>query len=270
MNNCINLEPFLKWPGGKRWLIAKYNDILPKRIRGRYIEPFLGSGAVFFRIQPKAALLSDKISHLIQTYEGIKHNWEEVWSLLEAHQREHSKEYYYSIRGQSPEDSVSRAAWFIYLNRTCFNGIYRVNQQGVFNVPVGTKTKVLLPTDNFAGWAAALSAAELTCVDFESAIAEAGKDDFVFADPPYTVHHNNNGFIKYNEVLFSWNDQLRLAESIRAAHRRGSRILVTNANNVALQELYKGFRIRSVSRYSSIAAAATGRNKYEELLITSY
>lgn len=270
MNNCINLEPFLKWPGGKRWLIAGHNDILPKRIRGRYIEPFLGSGAVFFRIQPKAALLSDKILHLIHTFEGIQRNWEEVRRILEIHQELHSKEYYYSIRSQSPEDSISRAAWFIYLNRTCFNGIYRVNQQGVFNVPVGTKTKVLLPTDNFAGWAAALSAAELSCVDFESAIAKAAKDDFVFADPPYTVHHNNNGFIKYNEVLFSWNDQVRLAESIRAAHRRGARILVTNANTPALRELYKGFKIRPVSRYSSIAASAAGRNKYEELLITSY
>lgn len=270
MSNHNKLEPFLKWPGGKRWLISEHIDILPKRIRGRYIEPFLGSGAVFFRVQPKAALLSDKISHLIQTYEGIQHNWQEVRQLLETYQIEHSKEYYYTIRKQSPDDSIARAAWFIYLNRTCFNGIYRVNQQGVFNVPVGTKTKVLLPTDNFEAWATALAGAELQCMDFEAAIADAGRGDFVFADPPYTVHHNNNGFIKYNEVLFSWNDQVRLAESIRAAHRRGARILVTNANNNALRDIYKGFKIRPVSRYSSISASATGRNKYEELLITNY
>lgn len=264
------LQPFLKWPGGKRWLVSDHAEVLPKRIRGRYIEPFLGSAAMFFRLQPQAALLSDKIQHLIHTYQGIQEDWQGVRRLLESYQQKHSTEHYYAIRGESPDCVIARAAWLLYLNRTCFNGMYRVNRRGQFNVPVGTRSTVLFATDDFEGWAKALAKAELRCSDFETSIAHAAKGDFVFADPPYTVHHNNNGFIKYNEVLFSWNDQLRLAESIRAAGRRGARILVTNANNPSLYELYKGFRIKPVSRFSSISGSAAGRNKYEELVIMNY
>jgi len=189
---------------------------------------------------------------------------------MEGHQRQHSRDYYYKIRASVPDDDVERAARMLYLNRVCFNGIYRVNRRGEFNVPIGTKTQVVLPTDNFPAASVLLGKAEIICGGFATTIRTAGAGDFVFADPPYTVRHNNNGFIKYNEVLFSWPDQVSLADELIGAKERGARILCTNANHASIRELYegKGFKLSVVSRYSSISASAAKRGHYEELLIT--
>ena len=157
----------------------------------------------------------------------------------------------------------------LYLNRVCFNGIYRVNRRGEFNVPVGTKTRVVLPTDDFPAASRLLGKAEIVQGGFSTVIRNAGDGDFVFSDPPYTVRHNNNGFIKYNEILFSWLDQVSLADELIGAKERGARILCTNANHASVRELYegKGFKLSVVSRYSSISASAAKRGYYEELLI---
>lgn len=217
------LPPFLKWPGGKRWLIESHRDLLPSRIMGRYIEPFLGGGAVFFHLRPQTAVLSDVNSNLIETYEAICLNQRATIENLWDHHHQHLKkpERYYIVRANEPETIDARAARFIYLNRTCFNGIYRVNRNGKFNVPRGSKTKVMMPDDDWHGWSMALQGAELLNSDFQPVIDQAEKGDFLFVDPPYTVHHNLNGFIKYNEILFSWDDQIRLAESLELARKRG-------------------------------------------------
>jgi DNA adenine methylase len=261
-------RPFLKWPGGKRWFIEQHFDLLPKKIHGRYIEPFLGSGAVFFAMEPQEAILSDACKDLILTYSGVRDYAQEVLSLLTNHDLKHDYDYYYQVRSEEPESIAERAARFIYLNRTCFNGIYRVNLKGKFNVPIGSKTKALLDTDDFPKWSETLRRAQLFHSDFEVIIDQAGRGDFLFVDPPYTIRHNNNGFVKYNEVLFSWQDQLRLHDCLIRAKSRGAKILMTNANHQSLRELYnKEFKQFVTSRYSSIAASGSKRDRYEELII---
>lgn len=262
------LLPIVKWPGGKRWLVELYPELLPKRLNGRYLEPFVGGGAVFFRLRPERALLADANPDLIQAYASVRDHTQALLELLRRHERLHSKAHYYRVRTCVPADPIERSARFLYLNRTCFNGIYRVNREGIFNVPIGSKTRVLLPSDDWQQWALALRSADLRQADFESLIDEAGKGDFVFADPPYTVHHNRNGFIKYNQVLFSWEDQVRLADSVNRARKRGARILLTNANHASVRKLYgRGFEMFVVSRYSSMSASANGRDIFDEIVV---
>jgi DNA adenine methylase len=260
--------PFLKWPGGKRWFVQKCPDIFPKDFE-RYVEPFLGSGSVYFHLQPKRALLADSNPHLIAAYSGIKRDWARLEKALELHHENHSDEYYYQIRDWDPPDLVNQASRLIYLNRTCFNGIYRTNLQGQFNVPRGDRDQVIRDTDDFEGVAKLLGGAEIRVSDFEATIDEAGEGDFIFADPPYTVRHNLNGFVRYNETLFSWEDQERLFRALDRARRRNVKIVSTNADHNSVKALYrdKGFTLRPISRFSAISATKDSRKKFTELLI---
>ena len=267
------LSPFLKWAGGKRWFVQQHACVFPKTYR-RYIEPFLGGGAVYFHLQPSQAILGDINPEVIAAYQAIKEQWVGLKQSLAYHQRAHDAyddDYFYEVRSKAPKGLVQRASRMIYLNRTCFNGIYRVNKQGEFNVPRGTKDTVLMGTDDFKAMAALLATAQLRVGDFEALIDEASEDDLVFADPPYTVRHNLNGFIKYNEVLFSWTDQERLARALKRAAARGAKIVATNANHHSVRTLYKDwdFLTRAVSRFSQISADGASRRQFEELIITS-
>ncbi|PKO84996.1 MAG: DNA methyltransferase [Betaproteobacteria bacterium HGW-Betaproteobacteria-11] len=260
--------PFLKWAGGKRWLSDRIVE-LANSIAGKYIEPFLGGGAVFFALKPGEALLSDVNPELINAYRAIRSDPNKLYSLLRIHQARHSKEYYYSIRTYRPRCEYRKAARFIYLNRTCWNGLYRVNLSGQFNVPIGTKSAVLMPTDDWSALSALLNSVQLICGDFEDSIAQAKEGDLVFADPPYTVKHNLNGFIKYNDSLFSWCDQIRLRDALVSAKCRGARVIVTNANHESIRDLYRRhFRLESVVRESVLAGSPAHRGRYEELLIS--
>jgi len=198
----VPLLPFMKWPGGKRWFIARHSAVLPTTF-GRYVEPFLGGGSVFFHLQPESALLGDFNSELIDVFKAVAWRRRRLENLLQEHQRKHGTRYYYSVRSQIPSDPVERAARTLYLNRTCFNGMYRVNLSGQFNVPKGEKTAVVMDTDDFAATAKLLRRADLRVSDFESLVDEAEAGDLVFADPPYIVGHNNNGLVRYNEKLFN-------------------------------------------------------------------
>lgn len=262
--------PFLKWPGGKRWFVQNHSDLLPGNYN-RYIEPFLGGGAVFFYLQPNQAILGDINADLISAYQALKTNWRFVKRSLEYHHRMHCKKHYYHIRGKNPTLSLQQASRMIYLNRTCFNGIYRVNTNGQFNVPIGTKTDVIMDSDNFEILSQLLANTEILHADFETLINEAQENDLIFADPPYTVRHNMNGFIKYNENLFSWEDQERLARALAAAKNRGAKIVSTNANHYSVRQLYpqQGFTLKTVSRFSPISASPDNRKQFEELVILS-
>lgn len=264
------IQPFLKWPGGKRWFVRDYSHLLPKSFNA-YYEPFLGSGAVFFHLQPESAHLGDINPDILAVYLGLKNDWKFVLKSLQHHQRKHSDEHYYKVRGRTPSNILQQASRMIYLNRTCFNGIYRVNVNGEFNVPKGTKDAVVLDTDDFEQVSKLLRNARIHFGDFEKLIDEAKPGDFIFADPPYTVRHNYNGFIKYNEKLFSWFDQERLAKALIRARKRGVKIVCTNANHPSILELYsrKGFHFETVSRYSSISALPEKRRLFEELVIIS-
>lgn len=262
-------KPFLKWAGGKRWL-ADAADLEWPAYSGRYIEPFLGGGAIFFALAPASAILSDANERLIDAYCAIRDDWRTIKRLLGKHHKHHSRDYYYAERSRIGGTPAARAARFVYLNRACWNGLYRVNRRGEFNVPIGTKDWVLSDSDDFQGISAALQVAELHACDFEESIDQAVKGDLIFADPPYTVAHNFNGFVKYNETMFSWSDQLRLAAALRRASARGAFIITTNADHSSVRELYNGFgTLRSIERSSIISGKAEGRQITSELLISA-
>jgi len=271
MNNIISptqrSEPFLKWAGGKRWLIKSGAEIAPDSYRV-YIEPFVGSGAVFFSQEPQSAILADLNSELVIVYQQLKSNWQAVEETLKKHSRLHNDSYYYKIRASKPRLPHTIAARFIYLNRTCWNGLYRVNLKGEFNVPRGTKNSVLLDTDDFSAVAKSLESSEVLCQDFSTTIASADNNDFVFVDPPYTVNHNLNGFLKYNEKIFSWDDQIRLRDSIAEAVERGAKVTMTNADHPSIRKLYKGMgEVEKLFRNSVIAGDSRHRKSTSEVLI---
>jgi DNA adenine methylase len=266
-HSFMPVSPFLKWAGGKRWLAPSIQEQIGI-IAGRYIEPFLGSGAVFFRLRPNTALLNDANTDLIDAYKAIQQDYKAVVKHLTRHHRLHSKEYYYQTRNYAPRCLFRRAAKFIYLNRTCWNGLYRVNLNGIFNVPIGTKSSVLLSSDNWAQVSDSLKNAQLSSGDFESIIDQAEKGDLIFADPPYTVKHNYNGFIKYNEALFSWADQERLSLALIRARKRGANIIATNANHESVRALYKSaFTMHTIERNSVLSGNPKFRGRFQELLI---
>ena len=266
--DACSAAPFLKWAGGKRWLVEQYSDVFPVDFN-IYIEPFLGSGAAFFHLKPKRALLSDINADLINCYQVIKEDWESLENLLELHDGAHCEEYYYRVRSMAPRNLAKRAARFLYLNRTCWNGLYRENRLGEFNVPIGTKDIVLRDGDDFARTSAALENAELVCADFEVLVDRAGRGDLIFVDPPYTVKHDKNGFVRYNEKIFGWSDQIRLRDCLYRARARGAKIVATNAAHESVQELYRDFDQRILSRRSLIGSRIGSRGSANELLITS-
>lgn len=263
--------PFLKWAGGKRWFVCNWSHILPPRY-GTYIEPFLGAGSVYFYLRPKNALLGDINAALVNTYRAIRDDWRALERSLKYHQRRHLEDadaHYYKVRERVPSEAYQQASRLIYLNRACFNGIYRVNSQGVFNVPRGNKIKIITESDDFEATSAILRGADLFAGDFEPLVDRAGEGDLVFCDPPYTVRHNYNGFRKYNEVLFSWDDQERLAAALHRAADRGAKIICTNANHRSVRHLYRAsqFELLAVSRYSRISAENSSRRYFEELIV---
>ncbi|WP_081074872.1 DNA adenine methylase [Burkholderia stagnalis] len=267
--STAGITPFLKWAGGKRWLAETCLELFPKSY-GTYIEPFLGGGAMFFRLRPEKAVLADMNRDLIETYTAIAENYQSVHRRIRKYHDLHSEEHYYAVRALNPRARIDLAARFIYLNRTCWNGLYRVNRNGQFNVPIGTKSNVLLDTDDWPTVAAALQRAKLIVSDFEPIIDRAKKGDIVFADPPYTVKHNNNGFIKYNENIFAWQDQIRLRDALLRAKKRGAHVFCTNADHSSIKEIYEAdFTVRSIARGSVISGKADGRGKTSELLITA-
>lgn len=265
------MQPFLKWPGGKRWFISKYHTIFPNNYNS-YFEPFLGGGSLFFYLEPPKATIADINSDLTNTYRMMAQQPKQLRTLLENHQKNHSETYYYKIRDVIPTNPLDCAARFIYLNRTCFNGMYRENKNGVFNVPIGTRDCFIEDVDQFDEYARILKNTSIRTQDFVDTIRDAAIGDFIFADPPYTIAQNQNSFIKYNGKLFSWKDQMRLLRALAKARDRGAIIVSTNASYPQLMQKYNeyGFYTQVLGRFSSISGTSNGRRKQEELLITSY
>jgi len=263
------LSPFLKWAGGKRWLVNKHEELFKVDYK-KYYEPFLGSGAVFFFIEPNEAILSDINSELVITYNAIKENWELVYHFLLEHHKKHDKKYYYKQRLKRYRNKFKKAARFIYLNRTCWNALYRVNTKGLFNVPIGTKKRVVYEKDDFKEISEKLNKAKIICADFENIIDRANKNDFLFVDPPYITKNTKNGFIKYNDKIFTWEDELRLFNSLKRASKRGVKILFTNTYHRSITMLYKNdFIITKVARSSILASDPKHRKITYEIVIRS-
>ncbi len=261
---------FLKWAGGKNWFVKHQRHRLPVRYN-RYIDPFLGGGSVFFYMEPEEAILSDVNAELISTYQAIQQDWQNLDRRLRVHARRHNDDYYYEVRNQHPRTLPNIAARMIYLNRTCFNGIYRVNRKGEFNVPRGSKDSVITGLEEFEERSKLLQNADIRCCDFEESINEAQEGDFLFCDPPYAIQEEQS-FVGYTQNLFNWEDQIRLANALERARQRGVQILMTNVNHSSVRALYKnreGFLLDEVDRYSSISGRAGGRRQYSELIVSA-
>jgi DNA adenine methylase len=257
-------EPLLKWAGGKRRLLPTILRFVPAT-DGRYFEPFLGGGAVFFSRQPERALLSDANPELINAYVQIRDNLRAV--VRQLRRLPNTEADYYRVRASSPRSPAGRAARLIYLCTLSFNGIYRQNLIGEFNVPYGKKT-YLSPCDlsRLKETSAALAGREIEPLDFGKAVRRARRGDVVYFDPPYTVAHGNNGFVKYNAKIFSWADQVRLAKTARRLKEKGVHVFVSNADHLSIRELYRGFRVEEIGRYSVMAASSEFRRPVSECL----
>ncbi|CAN5477802.1 DNA adenine methylase [soil metagenome] len=268
IDNSDAVLPFLKWPGGKRWTSNHISKIIEKNLHGCYYEPFLGGGTVFFNLLPKNAYLSDLIYELINTYKLVKESSDEIIKKLKLIPV--SKEMYYQIRRSKPESRLDRAIRFLYLNRTGFGGMYRVNSKGEFNVPYGggqRKPDILWKSELLKCASKNLKNVTLKCVDFEKVIDLAKRGDVVYCDPTYTVAHSNNGFVKYNEKIFSWEDQERLFESAVRAYDRGVTVLISNASHESIFSLYKLFKPQKLKRMSLMSRKIDARKKVESKLL---
>lgn len=264
-------ETFLKWAGGKRWFVNHEHHRLPTEYNN-YFEPFLGGGSVFFNMKPEHAYLNDINQELIGTYIAVRDEAEKVCEYLKEHERNHSKDYYYSIREAEVHDSAEKAARMIYLNKSCFNGIYRVNKKGKFNVPYGTDRKIVFNREDIIRSSQILRGAELTCQDFQHTIEMAQRDDFLFCAPPYTVINEDDRFIGYNADVFKWDDQIRLARALENAMIRGVKIIMTNVDHPAVRDLYEhidGFLLDTGERSCLISGTKEGRKRYKELIVSA-
>jgi DNA adenine methylase len=234
----------------------------------RIIEPFAGGAAFFHHFDVGAAIINDVNSELISAYEAIRDSPDEVEEQLSKFSV--NRETYMELRVSLGGSKVRRAARFFFLNRTSFSGIYRVNKKGQFNVPFGGGKRTpacLLGTGRFQEVSRLLAGVELRVGDFADVLREAGDGDVVYCDPTYTVRHDRNGFRRYNEVLFSWDDQERLAALAAMAARRGAAVLVSNAAHKDVLELYPEFNKIFVSRSSSLASSAARRGTATEVVL---
>lgn len=260
-------RPFLRWAGSKQRLLRQLVPHLPKSY-GTYYEPFLGSGALFFLLRPTVANLNDKCSPLVETYHSVS---EDPYSLLDLLQDRNvlDKDAYYRARDEDPTNKIARAALFIYLNRAGWNGLYRVNSQGKFNVPYGApKSANVIDKSNLLSCGELLQSPgiSISCDDYEVAAERAGSGDLVFFDPPYVTGHNNNGFVDYNETLFSWADQVRLAELASTLKDKGAHVMITNAYHDAVRALYPDFELHPLVRNSTLASHGGARGQVREAL----
>jgi DNA adenine methylase len=266
----MQMQPFLKWAGGKRWLSSKLCELIGSPMEGRLVEPFVGGGAVFFALSPKAALLGDCNPDLISTYRVVKSAPEKLVDRLARMNIDRTT--YEQVRANRPRSDLDRAVRLLYLNRTAFNGLYRVNKKGEFNVPFGCKPGTRLSNaEELLRASDLLSRATLVCQDFRKTLAQVEADDIVYVDPPYTVKHDNNGFVRYNDRIFSWEDQEDLAAMLVMHARKGGRALVSNAHHLAIRKLYprEWFQAFVVKRSTCIAADPNSRGRCSECLLVS-
>lgn len=263
----VKCLPMLKWAGGKRRIVKHLVPIMNKYKFNRYYEPFFGGGALFFATQPDHSIISDTNDELINCYTFVRDYPELVIQQLKT--MPNTEEDYYRIRSERPSDDLTRAARVIYLTTLSFNGIYRLNLKGEFNVPYGYKVH-LNPVDEgrIMAVSRALRNAQILCSDFEEVVENAQKGDLIYFDPPYTIIQGN-GFVKYNSNVFTWQDQERLAKTARRLVKRGCNVIISNADAPEISELYSDFKVVRLERASVIAASGEHRKKITECIFYS-
>ena len=271
------LRPFLKWAGGKRQLLGELIPCVKAAGEfGRYYEPFLGGGALFFQMVRtgrlrRNATLSDSNPNLIDAYWGVKKDVQEVIRLLLNHKSRHSKEYYYRVRANVPEDRLKRAARIIYLNKTCYNGLYRENRKGEFNVPCGRyKNPTICDEENLRAVSDALKRARIDTKRFARVLSAAKPGDLVYFDPPYHPVSKTASFTSYEKRGFDENSQRGLAHTFRRLDNMGVKVVLSNSMTPLVQELYSGFRIEEVMANRAVNSRADRRGKVSEALIRNF
>lgn len=271
-----SVPTLVKWAGGKKQLLPQFEKFLPEKIE-RYLEPFVGGGAVAFhiikRFGPKFVLLSDINEELINAYNVIKNNVSELATTLELFTKKHSKEFYYEIRAVDPKtlSEVDMAARFIYLNKTCFNGLYRVNSQGRFNVPIGSyKNPQILDRSSLLEINDLLKNATIKVMSFEGVLDFAKSGDFIYLDPPYYPLKEGKSFTKYSKEDFSKEDQERLAGVVNKLDLLGCKIMLSNSDTPFIRNLYKDYHQYIVRARRMINCDAERRGEINEVVITNF
>lgn len=266
--------PIVKWVGGKRQLMLELIKNMPKSYN-RYFEPFIGGGALFFELQPEQAYISDMNEELINLYSVVRDNVYELIKDLSKH--EVSKEYFLEIRNidrteQYTELSdVERASRFIYLNRTCFNGMYRVNSQGQFNVPFGHyKNPRIIDENNLLNCSELLKKTEIKCADFTGILTKVKKGDFVYFDPPYVPLNETSSFTSYTKDGFDIDMQFKLRDVCDELDSMSVKFMLSNSDTKLVNELYSNYEIKKVFASRQINANADGRGKITEVLVRNY
>jgi DNA adenine methylase len=264
------VESPLRWAGGKRWLVSRLRRLAGDADFGTYHEPFLGGGSVFLGLRGFSwAYLSDANEELMETFATIRDHPKRVADGARLYAN--TAETYYEVRDSAPRGRIARAARFLYLNHTSFNGIYRVNLNGRYNVPFGGGRNAQIPTaDDLRAVSDRLKRSSLRTRDFAECIDQVRAGDLVFLDPPYTVAHNNNGFVKYNQRLFSFEDQHRLSDLIDQIKERDAFYILANAAHHSIITLFdKGDTMLETSRRNSVGGANARRGGATEYLFTN-
>lgn len=275
-------QPFIKWAGGKRQLLGHIRELLPKKYN-RYYEPFIGGGAVLFELQPENAYINDINKQLVYTYRWLRDNPSDVMYWLDRYDdqivntdpaNDEAKELFYEVRDKYNEklaedtDSAEVAALLIWLNKHCFNGLYRCNSKGLFNVPFANTRRMSYDRENLLSVSKALKNTQITHGDFEEVCNQADKGDFVFLDSPYAPLKADS-FVDYTKEGFAKEDHERLAEQFKKMTDRGCYCILTNHNTDFINELYDGFNKKVVQVKRLINRNANARSG-EEIIITNF
>lgn len=267
-------RPFIKWAGGKTQLLIELTKRLPRSFK-RYLEPFVGGGALFFHLSPERAYLSDTNQDLVDCYRSVR---DDVDGLIhELSQHRYEEQHYYSVREWDRREdypqlpAVVRAARFIYLNKSCFNGLYRVNSKGHFNVPFGDYANpTIVDPANLRACSRALSKVDLAVADYAEVLDQVEKGDFVYLDPPYAPLSVTSSFTAYTKKGFDFSDQEALRELCHRLDKKGAMFMLSNSATSAMQELYKDFSTHIVTASRAINSKASQRGPVLEVIVTNY
>ena len=277
----VTPKPFVKWAGGKRQLIPTLNQNLPDSF-GTYFEPFLGGGALLFHMlterNGQKCSISDLNSDLVLSYITIRDRIDGLITSLKNHERNYqkdSKSYYYSVRKSNPRSAIEKTSRLLFLNRTCFNGLYRVNSKGKFNVPLGKYTNPnIVNEENLRAVSSILQASKVSikCRDFEAVLSDAKKGDLVYFDPPYQPVSTTANFTSYTNKNFSFDDLNRLAELCNNLDAKGCKVLLSNSDSDDVSELFskKPWKVSKIQANRSINSDSKKRTGHFELLIKNY
>jgi DNA adenine methylase len=267
-------SPVIKWVGGKTKLLPELLSRMPEKFN-RYYEPFAGGLALFFRVAPQRAIISDANEDLIALYRAIATDVNAVIKRLQHHREAHDEKHYYAMRAKWNElhesmSNAERAAMFIYLNKTCFNGLWRVNRSGDFNVPIGryTDPPICVP-ETLRAAHSLLARTDLRMGDYRDAVKDASRGDFVYFDPPYDPVTPTSNFTSYTANAFGADQQRELAETARMLVARGCRVMLSNNDTPFVRSIYKGFTIDRVKCARAINSNAAKRGDVDEVIITA-